>query len=172
MVYLNNDDRWNNLREHYIQIYGRKLVTLGFGVIISFICPLVFGFQNILLGLFLTNGKLNFKTFRHVFKTTTYQLVIIYDLTLFDEKGSKNIKNIWRLAKLAIGYFFYVLPIGIIFYSFLFVKSNSFFCQEMKSPFLLDNNYKPVINMTEMYQIRITDAKEENFLNWEPTRIG
>ena len=154
MVYLNNDDRWNNLREHYFQVYGEKLVTLGFGVVISFICPLVFGFQNIILGLFLTNRTLNLETFRHVFKTTTFQLVVIYDLSLFDKKNGKKIENIWRLGKLAIGYLFYVMPIGIIFYLFLFVKSNSFVCQEMKAPFLLDNNFEPAVNLTKMYEAR------------------
>ena len=160
MVFLNDDARWNNLRSHCLDLYGPERVSFIFGVIITFICPLVFGFQNILLGLSLTSQKLTFKTFRHVFKTTTYQLVIIYDLTLFDKKNGKKIKNIWRLGKLAIGYFFYVLPIGIIFYLFLFVKSNSFVCQEMKAPFLLDNNYKPVVDMEEIYQARINHYYE------------
>ena len=153
LVYLNNDLRWKNLRDYYME-EDAKGVTFIFGLIISVICPFIFQLQNIMLGLFITNGKLNKETFKHVIKTTRKQLVIIYDLTMFDRNPGKKIKVILRMAKLAIGYFFYVLPIGIIGYIFLFINSKSFICQEMKAPFLLDNSYEPAVNLTEASELR------------------
>ena len=157
LVFLNNDERWNNLREYSINVYGVKSVTCVFGVVISIICPFIFGLQNILLGLMVTNGEFGKETLNHILQSTRTQLVVIYDLTLFDRKNGekiKSVKNIWRLANLAIGYLFYVLPIGIILYLFLFVRYTTFVCQELKAPFLLDNNFKPVNDMDEIWQIR------------------
>ena len=136
-------------------VYGIESVTFVFGIIISLICPFTFGLQNLLLGFILSNGTFSKQTVGHVLRTTGTQLVVIYDLTVFDRKFCKNVKIIWRLGKLAVGYFFYVLPIGMIGYLFLFVKSNSFVCREMRAPFLLDNNYPPAVNMTELYGMRI-----------------
>ena len=66
-----------------------------------------------------------------------------------------------RFLKLAAGYLFYVLPIGGVGYLFLLVKSESFVCQEMKAPFLLDNAYPPAVNMTHVYEMRINSNVKE-----------
>ena len=56
---------------------------------------------------------------------------------------------------MALGYLLYVLPAGAVGYIFLFVNSQSYMCQKMNAPFLLDNNYEPAINMTELYELRV-----------------
>ena len=153
-MFLNNDERWNNLREYYFENYDEKLVTFIFGLIINIICPYLFQIQNVVLGLFVTTGILNKENFLHILNTTSYQLVAIYDLTLFN-RSRIRINRFWRMGKLALGYFFYILPTAAIGYLFLFIKTKSFVCQEMKAPFLLDNSYNPSVNMTELYQLRI-----------------
>ena len=67
----------------------------------------------------------------------------------------EDVKFIWRFGKIALGYFAYVLPIGIVVYLSLFIRYNSLICQEMKAPFLLDNLYEPSVNMTDFYIQRI-----------------
>jgi len=65
-----------------------------------------------------------------------------------------------RIFKLAIGYIFYVLPVGAVGYLFLYVNVNSFVCQEMNSPFLFDNTYPPAVSLTQFYQSRIEFFEE------------
>jgi len=105
------------------------------------------------LGL-IVNGKFNKDTLCHVFITTQIQLLVIYDTSLF-YKNTKGIKNsIVAFCKISAGYSLYMLPVGFIGYLFLFVYSTSFICQDMKAPFLLNNTYEPVVNMTELYLMR------------------
>ena len=116
----------------------------------------MFQIQNVVLGLFLTNRKINRKTIIHMIKSTTYQLVIIYDLSLFNQTVGNESKRFWRFCKMTIGYLFYVLPIGIIGYLFLVINSKSFICREMQAPFLLNNSYNPAVDMNELYELRRT----------------
>ena len=155
LIFLNHDERWNNFREYCFdeENYGKYIVTLTFGVIISVICPFTFGLQNILLGLVL-NGRINKDIISHVYKTTETQLVVVYDTTLFYKDNKYKSKGFVEYFKMAAGYFLYVLPVGCIGYLFLFVSSTSFVCQDMKAPFLLDNTFKPAVNMTELYLLR------------------
>jgi len=154
LIFLNHDERWSNFREYCFdeENYGKYIVTLAFGIVISIICPFTFGLQNILLGLVL-NGRMNKDIIRHVLSTTKTQLVVIYDTRLF-YKNNKDDDGILGYGKMAAGYFLYVLPVGCIGYLFLFVYSTSFVCQDMKAPFLLDNSFKPAVNMTDLYLLR------------------
>ena len=145
-MFLNDDERWQNLREYYLEPDGLESdkettrVTFVFGAIISFICPLVFVVQNILLGLILTNGKFNLQTFTHVFNTTKYQLVVIYDLSMFDTKPDETTKTWWRLLKMGLGYLFYTLPIGGIGYLFLFINTKASVSKSKNHVKLSDRN--------------------------------
>jgi len=115
--------------------------------------------QNVLLGLVL-NGPINKDIISHVLSTTKTQLVVIYDISLFYKNNKNNTKGILGYVKMAVGYFLYVLPVGCIGYLFLFLSSTSFVCQEMKARFLLDNTFKPDVNMTELYLMRRQSCNE------------
>ena len=154
-MFLNNDERWSNFRDYFFdeQNYGTKKVTFVLGVIISFICPFIFYLQNVLLGL-IVNGKFNKDTLCHVFITTQTQLVVIYDTSVFYKNNQDMRNGFVAFGKMAAGYFLYILPVGFVGYLFLFVNSTSVICQEMKAPFLLNNNFKSVVNMSDLYLMR------------------
>ena len=133
--------------------YGTKNVTFVFGIVISVICPFTFGLQNVLLGLVL-NGRINKDIISHVLNTTKTQLVVVYDTSLFYKSNKDNTKGILGYVKMAAGYFLYVLPVGFIGYLFLLISSTSIVCKDMKAPFLLDNSFKPEVNMMELYLMR------------------
>ena len=108
-------------------------MTFVFGLIISFVCPVIFCLQNFLLGLFITNGKMSKGTVTHVLKTLVHQLVVVYDLTLFDiNNQNQSRKKVWKWAKLGIGYLFYLVPVGIIGYLFLTIRIQFTICTDMK----------------------------------------
>jgi len=155
LIFLNHDERWSNFREYCFEEekYGKNIVTLVFGIVISVICPFTFGLQNMLLGLVL-NGAINKDIISHVLRTTKKQLVVVYDTSLFYKNDKDNRKCIAAYIKIAASYFLYVLPVGCIGYLFLFISSTSFVCKDMKAPFLLDNSFKPDVNMTELYLMR------------------
>ena len=154
LVFLNDDERWSNFREYCFdeENHGKKNVTFVFGIVISVICPFTSGLQNVLLGLVL-NGKINKDIISHVLRSTNQQLVVIYDTSLF-YKNKDTIKGIVGYGKMAAGYFLYVLPVACIGYVLLFVYSTSFVCRDMKARFLLDNTFKPAVNMTELFLMR------------------
>ena len=110
LSFLTNDARWDNLRIYYIEQYGQPLVTFVFGLVISFICPLLFGMQNVLLAVILNYGKLNKATLWQIIKTLDKQLIVIYDLSLLNTTSGGNQNGFLQLLKLATGYFLYVLP--------------------------------------------------------------
>jgi len=155
LVFLNNDERWSNFREYCFdeENYGKKNVTFVFGVVISVICPFILGLQNLLLGLVL-NGGINNDIISHVLRSTNNQLVVIYDISLLYKNHKDTRTGIAEYSKMAAGYFLYVLPVACIGYLFLFVYSTSFVCRDMKARFLLDNTFKPAVNMTELYLMR------------------
>ena len=160
LVFLNNDERWNNLRNYCFKEYGVKVVTFIFGLVISFICPFMFRIQNMMLGLALTNRKLNKDTVRHVLKSMKNQLVIIHDLRLFETSTSKKANFIGQVGKLVVGYFAYILPVCLVGYFFLLTSSESFICQDMKAPFLLNNSFPPAVNMNDLYELRRSNSSK------------
>jgi len=139
---------------------------MTFGVVISVICPLTFGLQNILLGLVL-NGRVNKDIMSHVFRTTETQLILVYDTTLFYENNKDTSKGFGEYVKMAAGYFLYVLPVGCIGYLFLLISSTSFVCNDMKAPFLLDTTFKPAVNMTELYLWRTGECYQYDYYRTE-----
>ena len=141
-MFLNNDERWSNLRTHLYGEYGFNFVTFCFGVIISFICPVIFVFMNLLIGLIL-NGDLTKKTFYKIFKMMNRQLVIIYDLSLF-KTNEKYQQNYFRVIS---GYLVYVLTIGLIGFIFLIANSNTYIREDLKASFLLNNSIPAAINI-------------------------
>ena len=155
LIFLNHDERWSNFREYCFdeENYGKKNVTFVFGIVISVIFPFAFGLQNVLFGLVL-NWRINKDTIGHVLSTTKTQLVVIYDTRLFYKSNKYNTKDIAEYGKMAAGYFLYVLPVACIGYLFLLISSTSVVCKDMKAPFLLDNTFKPDVNMTELYLMR------------------
>jgi len=161
LVFLNDDERWSNYREYCFdeENYGKRAGTFVFGIVISVICPFTFGLQNVLFG-FVLNGRINKHIISHVLSTTKTQLVVIYDTSLFYKNNKDNTKGIVGYIKLVSGYFVYVLPVACIGYLFLFVYSTSFVCQNMKARFLLDNTFKPTVNMTELYLTRRKSCSE------------
>jgi len=161
LVFLNHDERWSNFREYCFdeKNYGTKNVTFVFGIVISLICPFTFGLQNVLLGLVLT-GRINKDIIIHTLSTTKTQLVLIYDTSLFYKNNEDNTKGIVGYVKMAAGYFLYVLPVGCIGYLFLLISSTSVVCKDMKAPFLLDNTFKPSVNMMELYLMRRQSCDE------------
>jgi len=106
LIFLNHDERWSNFREYCFdeEHYGKYLVTLVFGIIISVICPFTFGLQNILLGLVL-NGRINKDIMSHVFRTTETQLIVVYDITLFHKNNKDKSEGFVEYVKMAAGYF-------------------------------------------------------------------
>jgi len=163
LVFLNDDERWRNFREYSFdeENYGKKNVTFVFGIIISVICTFIFGLQNVLLGLVL-NGRFKMDIISHVLGTTKTQLLLIYDTSLFYKNNNHTTKGFLPYVKMAAGYFLYVLPVGCIGYLFLSIHSTSFICQDMKARFLLDNTFKPVVNMTELYLMRREVCREKS----------
>ena len=131
-----------------------------FGFIVTLICPLLFGIQYILLGLCITNQTLNKQALKHVINSMITQWILILDLSVFDAKDGNKIENSWRCFKVAIGYFFYVLPMGLVGYLFLFIRYKSFICNDLQAPFLLDNTQKSTVNMTELYELRMNYGLE------------
>ena len=123
-------------------------------MIFSFICPFVFHCQTILLGVVITSAWKSLRKCVHIIKSTRVQLVLIYDVQLFANENDRIDFDVYRFIRLSVGYFMYVLPTGIIGYIFLFVRSNHFICEDMKAPFLLDNNYKPEVNITELFELK------------------
>ena len=131
-------------------------MTFIFGLIISFICPVLFGIQNFVFGMILTNGRLSRITLYHILKTINHQLVVIYDLSLFDTKiGGQENQGFRRALKLAIGYLGYILPCTLIGYLFLFVRSSECICEKMNAQFLLNNSYSPHRISNELYEARV-----------------
>lgn len=137
-----------------METYGVKFITFVFGVVIYLICPVIFRIQNILFGLVITNGRLGKNTLIHVCKTTREQLVVIYDITLFNTIFYQPSGFICSFFKVAAGYLVYLLPITLIGYGFLTAKNDSIICYKMKAPFLLDNSYPPAIDMNKLYALR------------------
>jgi len=164
LIFLNHDERWSNFREYCFneENYGTTYVTFVFGILISLICPFTFGVQNVIFGL-VVNGRMHKDIISHVLSTTKTQLVIIYDTNLFYKNNEDNTKGIVGYVKMAAGYFLYVLPVGFIGYLFLLISSTSFVCQDMKAPFLLDNTFKPAVNMMELYLMRQESCDYEDY---------
>ena len=131
-----------------------------FGVILALVCPIMFGIQNLLLGMCLfedsrTNG------FLHVLQSMRCQLVVLYDISIFRGISKAETKCSWRgVLRILVGYILYVLPIcGLIT---ILIHGNASFtlCRVPKSTFLLDNDVLPSVNMATLYEARQSFAQD------------
>ena len=162
LIFLHHDERWANLRTNMFLSYGTRYTPLIFAIIITFICPILFGLKNLLLGLSIS-GDFGIESAKHIIKSMRQQLVVLYNIKLYESKADKE-KTIYTSC--IIGYFLYVLPIGFFGFLFLFYGSTNSTCREMKVPFLLDNNFQPAVNMTEMYEMRRTLYDRTSYRNY------
>jgi len=135
--------------------YGTQYTPLIFAIVITFICPILFGLKNVLFGLIIS-GDFGTESAKHIIKSMRQQLLVLYNIKLFDPRPDKKRTIYRRCFDLAIGYFLYVVPIAFFGFFFLFYGSTNSICREMKVPFLLDNNFAPAVNMEEMYEMRRT----------------
>ena len=160
IMFLHTDERWDTLRSHLIQNVGEQGTTCMFGIILALVCPVMFGIQNVLLGMCLfqhTNYNLA-RGFSHVLKSLRYQLVVLYDLKLY-RSGNKIKNKCSQIVRIVVGYFLYVLPVCGLVSLFLFGKANFTICQLLNAPFLLDNDVTPVVNMSSFYHTRILSGE-------------
>jgi len=153
LIFLHHDERWENVRSNMFLSYGTRYTPLIFAIIITFICPILFGLKNLLFGLIIS-GDFGIKSAKHIIKSMRQQLVVLYNIKLLESRPDKKRTIYRRWFDLTIGYFLYILPIAFFGFLFLFYGSTSSICREMKVPFLLNNNFAPAVNMTEMYEMR------------------
>lgn len=166
VIFLHVDERWDNLRIHLLYLFGSRGTTFMFGVIISIVCPLMFGLQNVILGMVLTNGPINKSTFYHVIRSLQYQLVVLYDTSLFEIKtAEKQIKMSWRRVRgVIIGYAVYMLPIVALGLVFQFGEPNVTICRPLKATFLVNNeaNLCGYSSLSEIYSQRRTFVSDKD----------
>ena len=155
IMFLHTDERWDTLRSHFIRNFGEQGTTCMFGFIIALVCPVMFGIQNVLLGMCLfqhTNNTLK-QAFSHVLKSLRYQLVVLYDVQLY--RGENEIKNkCSQIVRIVVGYYLYALPVcGLVSLS-LFAQTDLTLCKSLNAPFLLDSDVSPVVNLSSFYHTR------------------
>ena len=163
LIFLLHDERWDNLRSHLFLIFGEERTTYVFGVILALVCPIMFGIQNVLLGmcLFEDASKNLANAFCHVMQSMRYQLVVLYDLSLFRGHKKADTKRSWPgVLRIVVGYILYVLPVcGLVTLS-IFGHTKFTLCRLPKATFLLDNDVLPVVNMSTLYRQRQLFAQE------------
>ena len=128
-----------------------------FGVILALVCPFMFYFQNLLLGMCLFEDSTSHvaDAFFHVLRSMRYQMVVLYDLTSFKGgRKSKKKSQSCGVVSIVLGYILYVLPIcGLVILS-MFGHTTSMVCRPLNATFLLDNDVVPVFNMSNLYRLR------------------
>ena len=141
---------------------GEQSTTCVFGVILALVCPIMFGVQNFLLGicLFEDSSKNLSQGFCHVLQSMRYQMVVLYDLSLF-RGDKKDNKSSWPgVVRIVVGYILYVLPICGLVTLFIFAHAKLTLCRSPKATFLLDNDVVPAVSMSSLYQARQLFAEE------------
>ena len=157
LIFLLHDERWENLRSHMIAMIGTKGASCVFGVILALICPIMFGIQNVFLGMCLFEDPSKNLTdgFYHVLQSMRYQIVVLYDLSLFRGGNKSEQQPSWPgVFRIIVGYILYTLPICGLMIIFLFAKAEFTLCRSLKANFLLDNDVVPAHNMSILYQER------------------
>ena len=122
----------------------------------------MFGFQNVLLGvcLFEDSSKNLTDAFYHVLQSMRFQLVVLYDLSLFRGGNRKEHTFSWRgVVRIIFGYILYILPICGWILLFTFGHAEFTLCQSLQANFLLDNDVVPAHNLSTLYRERILLAE-------------
>ena len=167
-MFLHVDERWNNSRSYLLEKLGQPLTTFIFGLIISIVCPVLFLFQNILLGMCLSEESItNFAhALRHVVRSLRVQLFVLYDFTLFNKKGNIGKSHSWSdIGRLLLGYTLYVMPLFGFGTLLMFGKFNVMLCLPLNAKFLVDNEVVPSVNMSNLYQARQLFGIEKDLLD-------
>ena len=154
---------------------GEQSTTCMFGLIVALVCPIMFGIQNLLLGicLFEDSTKNLSYGFCHVLQSMRYQLVVLYDLSLF--RGAKTTQmynckvTLLGVVRIIVGYILYALPICGLVTLFIFGHANLTLCRSPRAKFLIDNDVLPAVNMSNLYGKRQSFAHEllRNHSDWE-----
>ena len=170
-MFLHVDERWDWFRSYLFVTIGEQGTTCIFGVILALVCPFMFCFQNLLLGMCLFEDSTNHvaDAFFHVLRSMRYQVVVLYDLTLF-KGGGKTKKQCQScgVVSIVLGYILYVLPIcGLITLSLL-GHAKLTVCKPLNATFLLDNDVVPVLNMSNLYRLTQVLEKSERLM-WDYT---
>ena len=163
-MFLHADERWDPLRSYLFETIGEQGTTCVFGVIIYLVCPVMFCIQNLLLGLCLfEHSRTNLAhAINHILQSMRYQLVVLYDLSLFKEQNKPDQKSSWRgVVRIVIGYFSYVLPMVALITLSIRGQGEWTVCTSLNAPFLLDNEVVPVVNISNLYQSRKLFAKRK-----------
>ena len=171
IMFLHVDERWEPLRSYLFATIGDRKTTAVFGVIIALVCPIMFGIQNLMLGMCLFEQSTNnvAQAFRHVVQSMRYQLVVLYDLTLLSGRRSATKQSQWcGVVRIVVGYLLYALPICCLITLSIYGKSKLTVCVPLNATFLLDNDVEPVFNMSNLYRLRQELGQENrNQLNSE-----
>ena len=135
-------------------------MTCVFGIILALVCPIMFGIQNLLLGmcLFEDSSKNLAYSFCHVLQSMRYQLVVLYDLSLF--RGHKKANKKCGVVRIVIGYSLYILPMCSLILLFLFGHTKRTLCWLPTAAFLLDNDVVPAVSLSTLYHTRQSFAHE------------
>ena len=156
-MFLHEDARWKWLRSYMLETISERSTTCVFGFILAVVCPLMFGVQDFFLGMCLFKHSTNdlSRGFWHVLQTLRYQLVVLYDLTLFKELKKTGQKFSRRgVVSIVVGYVLYVLPLGGLMALSIFGHAELTLCQPLNVTFLLDNDVLPVVSMSKIYKLR------------------
>ena len=160
---MHHDERWDNFRSYLFLIMGKESTTCIFGIILALVCPIMFAIQNLLLGmcLFEDTGKSLAAGFCHVLQSMRFQLVVLYDLSLFRGTNKTDTKYSWRgVVRLIVGFVLYILPICGFLTLLLFGNAKITLCRLPKAKFLLDNNVVPDVSLSSLYHTRRSFAQE------------
>ena len=168
IIFLHHDERWNNARSYIFDTLGRGYTTCLFGVILTFVCPFLFGLNNIVFGLTVTNGKFGINTIKHVIMAMQQELVILHNISLFNSNYDKQRSFCRRCFDLVIGYLFYLVPIGSFGFCLLFAApqgSLQTICSKMNATFLLNNSIPAEVDMEEMFQMRLESYRRSSIIH-------
>ena len=172
VVFLHRDERWKNMRNYLIAQYTDTYTTLFSGIVIWLICPFMFQVQYVLLGVILSNnpiGKFG-SAMSHSVKSMTHQIVLIYDLSLFQQNPLDGLGlSLLDVVRLIVGYALYLLPIGLLLSGFSLFSFNIPLCRDLHAPWLLDNTAAPapfVLENGESRTLSFADLKTAR--DWSP----
>ena len=146
-------------------------MTFCFGAVLGLVCPLMFYFQNIILGLVLNWNSVRGdyrQMWKQLFQMTAYQSVIITDHTLFTNGIPWGMSKWWKWIPLTIiSYLCYLLLPVLLFTALLCFETHLIICRPLSTvPFLLDNRAPLAHNfeLSDLYRKRQAYASE--ILDW------
>ena len=118
------------------------------------------------------NGEMKGK-FKHLIDVMLHQTVIIYDNSEFEIIKTSGL-SWWKLIRLSLGYFLYLVPTVILLSGMAFGRSSLTLCRPMQASFLLDNTTAPAnnISLQELYLQRQTYGEQANLITYSYEQNG